>query len=284
MGTSSIEITHCLVLFLVLALVPYASAAFGKQSGKSCPDSNEKNDEDEATNRSVRGAARVVKEHERELQISELSASVASFFVRHRETAFDGDAAASSALKKAIETTANSSELKEFLTTTRRALHRDPEVMYELPHTSKTITSILEELEIPYTTGWAKNTHPEHFPGPGGYGVVAHIGSKDPTGPCIILRADMDALPILEATENIETFKSKTPGKMHACGHDGHVTMLLGAAALLKKVEDEIQGTVRLVFQPAEEGGAGMKRMIEEGVVDLEPTAKFGFGMHVWPT
>jgi metal-dependent amidase/aminoacylase/carboxypeptidase family protein len=55
----------------------------------------------------------------------------------------------------------------------------------------------------------------------------------------------VDALPILEATEDIETFKSKTPGKMHACGHDGHVTMLLGAAALLKKVEDEIQGTVR---------------------------------------
>jgi hypothetical protein len=191
MRTASIEITLCLVLFLVLALVPYASAAFGKRSGKNGRDNkNEKNDEDEATNRSVRGAARVVKEHERGLQISELSASVASFFVRHRETTFDGDTAASSALKKAIETTANSNELREFLTTTRRALHRDPEVMYELPHTSKTITSILEELEISYSTGWAKNTHPEHFPGPGGYGVVAHIGSKDPTGPCIILRAD----------------------------------------------------------------------------------------------
>jgi IAA-amino acid hydrolase len=94
----------------------------------------------------------------------------------------------------------------------------------------------------------------------------------------------MDALPIVEATEGIDPFKSSTPGKMHACGHDGHVTMLLGAAALLKKVEKEIEGTVRLVFQPAEEGGAGMKRMVEEGIVDLQPKAQYAFGMHVWPT
>eukprot|EP00957_Ditylum_brightwellii_P000302 23993-Ditylum_brightwellii.AAC.1 len=93
----------------------------------------------------------------------------------------------------------------------------------------------------------------------------------------------MDALPILESTPHIETFKSTQDGKMHACGHDGHVTMLLGAAALLKKMESEIEGTVRLVFQPAEEGGAGMKRMVEEGVVSLSPEAKLGFGMHVWP-
>ncbi len=116
----------------------------------------------------------------------------------------------------------------------------------------------------------------------GGYGVVAHIGSGKE--PCIILRADMDALPIEEKTENIEQFKSKQPGKMHACGHDGHVTMLLGAAALLKSFEDSINGTIRLVFQPAEEGGAGAKRMVEEGVVEMKPKAELAFGMHVWPT
>jgi IAA-amino acid hydrolase len=230
-------------------------------------------DEEEETNKTVRGAAKRVKENEP----SELKDSVASFFA-HQESGV------SETLKSAIEATANSKELKEFLTTTRRALHRDPELLFELPHTSHTITSILEELDVSYTTGWAKNIHPDHYKGPGGYGVVAHIGSNDPDGPCIILRADMDALPILEATEDIDDFKSKTDGKMHACGHDGHTTMLLGAAALLKKVENEIQGTIRLVFQPAEEGGAGMKRMIEEGLLDLKPKAAYGFGIHVWPT
>jgi len=265
-----------LCLALVLDLVPRGSAIpFAKRNGRSGVD--EDDEESAAVASSVRGAARLVREHDRELGASELSASVASFF----ESRDDG---ASITLKATIEATANSQELKEFLTTTRRALHRDPEVMYELPHTSRTITSALEELGIPYTTGWAKNTHPEHWQGPGGYGVVAHIGSMDADGPCVILRADMDALPILEATENIDEFKSKNTGKMHACGHDGHATMLLGAAALLKKVETEIQGTIRLVFQPAEEGGAGMKRMIEEGIIDLEPKASFGFGMHVWPT
>ena len=174
--------------------------------------------------------------------------------------------------------------MHEFLQATRRSLHRKPELMYELPFTSETIQTILDELGIQYTSGWAKNTHQDVYPGAGGYGIVAHIGTGQEDQPCIILRADMDALPIVEATEGIDPFKSSTPGKMHACGHDGHVTMLLGAAALLKKVEKEIEGTVRLVFQPAEEGGAGMKRMVEEGIVDLQPKAQYAFGMHVWPT
>ena len=189
------ESMRSIILFLLLRLllVPSGCAIpFGKRNGRSGASADDDDDDGEgvATN-TVRGAARLVREHDRELGISELSASVASFFARR-------DDGASGTLKSAIETTANSDELKEFLTTTRRALHRDPEVMFELPHTSRTITSVLEELGIPFTTGWAKNTHPEHFRGPGGYGVVAHIGSMDADGPCIILRADSKFLAPIE--------------------------------------------------------------------------------------
>lgn len=179
---------------------------------------------------------------------------------------------------------ANGEYMQHFLSTTRRALHRHPELMYQEAFTSDTIQAILTELNIRYTTGWAKNIHQDVYPGPGGYGIVAHIGTQREDQPCIILRADMDALPIEESTRNIESFKSLNKGKMHACGHDGHVTMLLGAAALLKRIESSIQGTVRLMFQPAEEGGAGGKRMVQEGVVNLSPKAQYAFGMHVWPT
>lgn len=148
--------------------------------------------------------------------------------------------------------------------------------------TSQTIQTILTELDVSYTTGWAKNIRQDVIKGQGGFGIVAEIGTGDE--PCVILRADMDALPIIEQTTDVDAFRSTSKGKMHACGHDGHTTMLLGAAAVLKKMESSIQGTVRLMFQPAEEGGAGGKRMVEEGVVSKEPKAELAFGMHVWPT
>eukprot|EP00980_Cylindrotheca_fusiformis_P005932 scaffold1246_cov134-Cylindrotheca_fusiformis.AAC.24 len=168
------------------------------------------------------------------------------------------------------------------LVTTRRALHRHPEVMYNEQYTSAYIQNALKAMGIPFTNGWGVNAVPDRIPGPGGYGVVADIGTGRP--PCILLRADMDALPILEKTLGVDDFKSTRDGKMHACGHDGHTTMLLGAASVLKEMEDSINGTIRLMFQPAEEYGAGSKRMVEEGVLTKYPEPQQAYGMHVWPT
>mmetsp|Transcript_23536 Transcript_23536/g.65327 ORF Transcript_23536/g.65327 Transcript_23536/m.65327 type:complete len:519 (-) Transcript_23536:1597-3153(-) len=267
---------HVLILLQTVSSLPFGARTRKAEEDESVSATgNVQNDDKKATYSSVRGAASKVSQSAKEFTESSI---VETFFQN------SSDSEISASLKDRIRTMSNTKEMHEFLQATRRSLHRNPELMYELPFTSETIQSILDELGIDYTTGWAKNTHPDVYPGAGGYGIVAHIGSGDKEKPCVILRADMDALPILEATKGIETFKSTTPGKMHACGHDGHVTMLLGAAALLKSVEKEIEGTVRLVFQPAEEGGAGMKRMVEEGIVELEPKALNAFGMHVWPT
>lgn len=258
---------------LLFLLEACNSLPFGSRSKKGDDEEGVAKNEETPT-ASVRGAASKVSKSKGEFSASP---TVETFF----QSALEHEI--SNSLKDAIHNLSNTAEMHEFLLATRRSLHRKPELMYELPFTSETIQAALDELNIPYTSGWAKNTHPDVFPGPGGYGIVAHIGSGSEDQPCVILRADMDALTIVEATEGIDKFKSTTPGKMHACGHDGHVTMLLGAAALLKKVEKEIEGTVRLVFQPAEEGGAGMKRMVEEGIVELQPKANYAFGMHVWP-
>ena len=300
----SSRLLYCLVLFhccskwFVSSALPFGSrhkqkATRDEDEATTEQDSTTSNTayDEETVTTTVRGAAKKVaiqQQHNNDKaeELAQLSSTVTAFFQQHQAEFEDNTSdAASSALHSHIARVATSSGMHEFLETTRRSLHRAPELMYELPHTSSTIQAILDELHITYTTGWAKNTHPELYDGPGGYGIVAHIGTQDPTQPCIILRADMDALPIVETTEDIASYTSRTPGKMHACGHDGHTTMLLGAAAILKQIEEQITvGTIRLVFQPAEEGGAGMKRMIEEGVVSMAPRASHGFGMHVWPT
>jgi hypothetical protein len=171
---------------------------------------------------------------------------------------------------------ARATNMTDFLVQTRRTLHRHPELMYQEEQTSRIIQKVLSNLNVSFTTGWARNAHPNDIPGTGGYGIVADIGTGQP--PCVLLRADMDALPILERTVGIDTYKSINAGAMHACGHDGHTTMLLGATAMLKQMEHSLNGTIRVMFQPAEEGGAGAKRMREEGVLDMEPKPQYAFG------
>lgn len=148
----------------------------------------------------------------------------------------------------------------------RRQLHRFPELMYEEVRTSQLVCDVLEELGIPFERGLAKT------------GVIATLGTGE--SPCVGLRADMDALPIHEETDI--PFRSEVDGRMHACGHDCHTAMLLGAAKLLRDREGELKGTVRLLFQPAEEGGAGAKRMCDEGALE-NPGVERVFGLHVWP-
>ena len=148
----------------------------------------------------------------------------------------------------------------------RRAIHRRPELKYEEFETSKLVQQTLGELAIPFESGIATT------------GVVATLGTGD--GPCVALRADMDALPIQEAAD--VPFRSEIDGKMHACGHDCHTAMLLGAARLLKDHITKLSGTIKLIFQPAEEGGAGGKAMCEAGVL-TDPAVDRIFGLHVWP-
>ncbi|KAL9179681.1 hypothetical protein ACHAXT_008971 [Thalassiosira profunda] len=183
--------------------------------------------------------------------------------------------------------------IKPFVVAARRLLHRHPELMYEERITSQILQRLLTEMGITnYSTGWAKNIHSEDEENDGGgHGIVADLGTGGP--PCVLLRADMDALPLDEKTplppdvlgedNNTEgAFRSEHEGRMHACGHDAHMAMLLGATLMLKDLD--FPGTIRIIFQPAEEGGAGAKRMAEEGVLELHPPPSHAFGMHVWPT
>ena len=161
---------------------------------------------------------------------------------------------------------ADARSIKDWIVALRRRIHRNPELSYKEFKTSSVVRETLDELHIGYEWPIAET------------GVVAQIGSGEE--PCVALRADMDALPITEETD-VE-FKSEVDGAMHACGHDCHTSMLLGAAKLLKAREAHLRGTIKLIFQPAEEGGAGANRMCAEGVLD-NPKVDRIFGIHVWP-
>ena len=149
----------------------------------------------------------------------------------------------------------------------RRELHRFPELGFKETRTAALIATKLADWGIPFETGVA-NT-----------GVVATIAGELGSSPVLAIRADMDALPIQE--ENIISYKSQIDGLMHACGHDGHVAIALGTAYYLWQHRSELKGTVKIIFQPAEEGPGGAKPMIEAGVL-ANPKVDAIIGLHVW--
>lgn len=151
----------------------------------------------------------------------------------------------------------------------RRHLHKYPELSFEEKETGKYIAGKLDEFGIDFTTGWVEN------------GIVGMINHEKSNIGVIALRADIDALPITE--ENNVNYRSVNSGVMHACGHDVHASSLLGVAKILKDLQDEIDGCIKLIFQPGEEklpGGASM--MIKEGVLK-DPAPRMILGQHVHP-
>ncbi len=147
----------------------------------------------------------------------------------------------------------------------RRHFHQYPEVGLELPETEKFVAERLREMGLEVRTGV------------GGHGVVAVLKGSKP-GPTIAIRADMDALNIKE--EAGLPFASKIEGRMHACGHDAHMAIALGAAKLLSKITSEVAGNIKFIFQPAEEGPGGAKPMIEDGALE-NPKVDAIIGLHI---
>ncbi|MGL4278849.1 MAG: amidohydrolase, partial [Albidovulum sp.] len=160
-------------------------------------------------------------------------------------------------------------ELLPEITAWRQDIHENPELLYEVHRTAAKVAGLLRDFGCD-----------EVVEGIGRTGVVGVIkGRTDKAGRVVGLRADMDALPIIEQTG--AAYASKTPGKMHACGHDGHTAMLLGAAKYLAETRN-FDGKAVVIFQPAEEGGAGGREMVKDGLME-----RFGiqevYGLHNMP-
>ncbi|HEV2527106.1 MAG TPA: amidohydrolase [Thermomicrobiales bacterium] len=162
-------------------------------------------------------------------------------------------------------------EIQPGLVADRRHLHEHPELGMQETETAKFVAARLQQLGLEEIRTGIANT-----------GITALIRGTNPDGPgagkVVLLRADMDALPILE--ENQVDYVSQNPGVMHACGHDAHTTMLMGTARILMGMRDQFAGTVKVLFQPAEEGPGGAEPMIAEGVME-NPTVNAAFGIHV---
>lgn len=150
----------------------------------------------------------------------------------------------------------------------RHHLHQHPELNYQEHNTAAQVLSHLEKIP-----------DMDIRKGIGGTGIVATLGKKK-KGPCVALRADMDALPMQEDSDL--PYASQIPGKMHACGHDGHTSCLVGAARVLGQCTEDLSGPVKFIFQPAEEAGAGGRTMCEEGALE-KPDVTAIFGLHGWP-
>jgi amidohydrolase len=173
----------------------------------------------------------------------------------HRETLMKGS------LKEKID------EMKDWLVDIRRTIHKHPELGFEEVETSKFISEWLQKFGLDVKRGMAKT------------GVVGLLKGRKP-GKTVAIRADMDALPMDEA--NRVPYASQIKGKMHACGHDAHVTILLGVARFFSSIPDQVKGNIKWIFQPAEEGGGGGRIMVEEGVLK-NPKVDAIFGAHVFP-
>ena len=154
--------------------------------------------------------------------------------------------------------------LEDTIISTRRDIHQHPELAFDEHRTSKLVADRLESMGFEVQRGIGKT------------GVVGTLHSNG-KGKTIALRADMDALPMQETSDI--SYKSKNDGIMHACGHDGHTAMLLGTAEALSKQAEKLNGTVKFLFQPAEEGQGGARYMIEDGALDGVDEA---YGIHLW--
>ena len=186
-----------------------------------------------------------------------------------------------------------SPEMDRWLRETRQLIHVNPELMFEERDTSDLVQRHLTEIGVSFDNGVGgdgrslfmsaddlKRAGIEPGPPTGGTGVLATItGTRgDGPGKTVLLRADMDALPLDE--ENEVEYKSRNPGKMHACGHDLHTTVLMGVAEILERNKERFDGTAKLMFQPGEEGGGGALAMIEDGILD-DPPVDAAYALHV---